>query len=164
VQAWTVEDLAAELTGSRLGSTEIGRKIFQEATCVLCHKIAGAGGAVGPELTDVFKRLKHDRVALLREVLDPSHKIDPKYALYNVVLDDGKILTGIVTDQNAETITVISNPEKPQPQVVARDEIDELAKTPASLMPKGLLDRFTREEILELLAFLEAGGGKAIDD
>lgn len=161
VRAWTVDDLAADLDGSRRGgSPEIGRKIFQEATCVLCHKLAGAGGAVGPELTDVFKRLKEDRVALLREVLDPSHKIEPKYALYNVVLDDGKILTGIVTGQNAETITVISNPEKPQPQVVARDEIDELVKTPASLMPKGLLDRFTREEILELLSLLEAGGAK----
>lgn len=160
VQAWKVDDLAADLGGSFDGrSLEIGRKIFQEATCVLCHKIAGAGGAVGPELTDVFKRLKQDRTALLREMLDPSHKIDPKYALYNVVLDDGKLLTGIVVDQNAETITVISNPEKPQPQVVSRDDIDELVKSSASLMPKGLLDRFTREEILELLAFLEAGGG-----
>jgi putative heme-binding domain-containing protein len=162
VQAWKVDDLTADLSSSFDGrSPEIGRKIFKEATCVLCHKMAGEGGAVGPELTDVFKRLKQDRTALLREVLDPSHKIDPKYALYNVVLDDGKLLTGIVVDQNAETITVISNPEKPQPQVVSRDEIDELVKSSASLMPKGLLDRFTREEILELLAFLEAGGGKA---
>ena len=54
-------------------------------------------------------------------------------------------------DQNAETITVISNPENPKPEVISREDIDEMEKSSTSLMPKGLLDRFTQEEILALL-------------
>lgn len=156
VQSWTADDLQTGLEAALRGRTpDIGKRIFQEATCLLCHKVGAEGGAVGPELKDVFTRLKGDRVALLREVLDPSHKIDPKYALYNVVTTDGRIISGIITDQNAETVTVVSNPEKPQPQTIERDDIDEVAKTSASLMPKGLLDRFSRDEILELLSYLE---------
>jgi putative heme-binding domain-containing protein len=161
VQSWTAGDFA-DLETALVGRTpEIGRKLFEEATCLHCHKMAGTGGAVGPELTDVFKRLKEDNAALLREVIDPSHTIDPKYALYNVLLADGRVVAGIVVEQNAESITVISNPEKPQPQVIARDDIDEMAKSSASLMPKGLLDRFTRDEILELLAYIKSGATAA---
>jgi len=156
VQSWTVDDLQTGLEAALKGRTpDIGKRIFQEATCLLCHKVGSEGGAVGPELTDVFTRLKGDRAALLREVLDPSHTIDPKYALYNVVTTDGRIISGIITDQNAETITVVNNPEKPQPQTIARDDVDEMAKTSASLMPKGLLDRFSRDEIFELMSYLE---------
>jgi putative heme-binding domain-containing protein len=155
VQSWTTSDFTDLDTGLRGRSPEIGRKLFEEATCLSCHKMAGAGGAVGPELTDEFKRLKEDDTALLREVLDPSHTIDAKYALYNVLLADGRVVAGIVVDQNAESITVISNPEKPQPQVIARDDIEEISKSSASLMPKGLLDRFTRDEILELIAYVK---------
>jgi putative heme-binding domain-containing protein len=158
VQSWTMDDFQDDLAAALRGrSPEIGRKIFEEATCLQCHKMAGEGGAVGPELTDVFKRLKEDDAALLREVLDPSHKIDPKYALYNILLADGRVVAGIIAEQGPESITVISNPEKPQPQVISRDDIDELAKSSASLMPKGLLDRFTRDEILELTAYLKSG-------
>jgi putative heme-binding domain-containing protein len=157
VQSWAVDDLQAGLEQGLRGRTaEVGKRILQEATCLLCHKIGAEGGAVGPELTDVFTRLKGDRLALLREVLDPSHKIDPKYALYNIVTTDGRIISGIITDQNAETITVVSNPEKPQPQTVARDDVDQMGKSSASLMPKGLLDRFSRDEIFELLSYLES--------
>jgi putative membrane-bound dehydrogenase-like protein len=162
VQSWTTGDFDNLEIALQGRTPEIGRKIFEEATCLQCHKMAGAGGAVGPELTDVFKRLKEDHGALLREVVDPSHTIDPKYALYNVLLADGRVVAGIVADQNAESITVISNPEKPQPQVIPRDDIDEMAKSSASLMPKGLMDRFTRDEILELLAYLKSGAAAPI--
>jgi putative heme-binding domain-containing protein len=159
VQSWTTDDFQDNLAAALRGrSPEIGRKIFEEATCLQCHKMAGEGGAVGPELTDVFKRLKEDDAALLREVLDPSHTIDPKYTLYNILQADGRVVSGIVVDQGPESITVISNPEKPQPQTISRNDIDELAKSSTSLMPKGLLDRFTRDEILELMAHLKSGG------
>jgi putative heme-binding domain-containing protein len=149
------DDLPSALRGR---SVDIGRRLFTEATCLQCHKMKSEGGAVGPELTDVFQRAKGDRVALLRELLDPSHKIDPKYALFNVQTGDGRVYSGIVTDQNAETITVITNPDNPRPQVIAREEIDEMMKASTSMMPKGLLDRYTKDEIFEVLNFLERGG------
>jgi putative heme-binding domain-containing protein len=157
VKTWTVEDLEAELPAALEGRTaEIGRRLFKEATCLQCHKIAGEGGAVGPDLTESFKRVKGDAVAVLREMLDPSHKIESKYAVYNIVTSDGLVKSGIVTNQDQDSITVVSNPENPQPETIDRDDVEELVKTSASLMPKGLLDRFTKDEIFELVALLKS--------
>jgi putative membrane-bound dehydrogenase-like protein len=158
VRNWTVEELQPQLAASLEGrSTETGRKLFKEATCLQCHKFNGEGGAVGPELTDVFLRWKGDSLAILREMLDPSHKIEPKYALYNVVMSDGRIKSGIIAAQDRDTVTILANPENSKPEQLLRDDIHELVKTSASLMPKGLLDRYTKEEIFELLAYLKTG-------
>ena len=145
------EDLQA---GLRARSPQIGEKIFQAATCAQCHKVRGKGGAVGPELTDVLKRWKGDRYALLREVLDPSHRIDPKYAVQMIATEDGRVFTGIVKAEDKQTISLLVNPESSQPTVIQKAEIDEMLKTSKSMMPKALLDHFTKDEIFELMAFL----------
>lgn len=163
VQSWTYEDLADDVTSSLRGrNPEIGARIFKEATCAQCHKIAGQGGAVGPELTDVFKRWKGDHLGVLREIVDPSHKVDPRFAVQVILTVDGRILSGIVTAEDQDTISVVVNPEAPEPTVLKRDDIDEIEKSSKSLMPKALLDRFTKDEIFELLSYLEFAGGLAV--
>ena len=134
---------------------EIGAKLFKEATCLQCHKIQGQGGAVGPELTDVFKRWKGDRAAVLREILDPSHRIDAKYAVHLIRTEDGETISGIIRSETDEEIEILDNPESKEPRVIAVDEIDRKIKTSTSMMPKALLDRFTKDEIFEILAYLE---------
>ena len=155
VQSWIVDDLIDELaSGLRGRSPEIGKRIFTEATCAQCHKVNGQGGAVGPELNEVLKRWKGDRVAMLREILDPSHRIDPKYAVQLIETVDGRIITGIVKTEDKTSISILDNPEAPKPTVVQRSDIEEMVKTSKSMMPKALLDRFTKDEIFELLAYL----------
>ncbi|HIA20102.1 MAG TPA: c-type cytochrome, partial [Planctomycetaceae bacterium] len=155
VKSWKMEDFKEELAaGLRARSPQIGEKIFKAASCAQCHKVRGQGGAVGPELTDALKRWKGDRLALLREVLDPSHRIDPKYAVQMIVTEDGRVFTGIVKAQDKQTISLLVNPESPKATVIKRTEIDEMVKTSKSMMPKALLDRFTKDEIFELMAFL----------
>jgi len=155
VQSWKVEDFKEDLvSGLRGRSLQIGEKIFKAATCAQCHKVRGVGGSVGPELTDILKRWKGDQYGILREVLDPSHRIDPKYAVQMIATDDGKVFTGIVKAEDKQTISLLVNPESPKPTVIKRSDIDEMFKTSKSMMPKALLDRFTKDEIFELLAFL----------
>ncbi|HSG73105.1 MAG TPA: hypothetical protein VLA12_22010, partial [Planctomycetaceae bacterium] len=89
------------------------------------------------------------------EILDPSHRIDPKYAMQVIVTDQGKVVTGIVQAEDAQTISILDNPEAKEPTVIKRSEIEEIVKTSKSMMPKALLDRFSKDEILEILAFLE---------
>ncbi|MDA1051947.1 MAG: plastocyanin/azurin family copper-binding protein [Planctomycetota bacterium] len=162
VQSWTFEDLAGDVTTNLRGrSPEIGGRIFKEATCAQCHKVAGQGGAVGPELTDVFKRWKGDHLGVLREIVEPSHKVDPKFAVQVILTVDGRILSGIVTSEDKDTISVVVNPEAPEPTVIKRDDIDEIEKSSKSLMPKALLDRFTKDEIFELLSYLEYAAAPA---
>jgi putative heme-binding domain-containing protein len=159
VQSWRPDDLRDELdAGLRSRSPEIGRRLFNEATCVQCHKVQGEGGAVGPELTDVFQRWKGDRFAVLREVLEPSHQIDPKYAVHLIVTKAGNTVSGILQAEDKTTVSLLTDPEAQQPTVIARADIDELVATSTSMMPKALLDRYTKDEIFELLAFLESLG------
>jgi len=156
VQNWTFEDLSGDVAANLRGrSPEIGARIFKEATCAQCHKVAGQGGAVGPDLTEVFKRWKGDALGVLREIVDPSHKINPKFAVQVVITVNGQIVTGIVASEDKDTISMIVNPEAPEPTVIKRDDIDEIEKSSKSLMPKALLDRFTKDEIFELLSYLE---------
>ncbi|MCH8828620.1 MAG: c-type cytochrome, partial [Planctomycetes bacterium] len=161
VQRWTMDDFQGDLSAAlSQRQPKNGMRIFQEATCALCHKLGNQGRPVGPDLSESFKRHKNDDRAVLQSILDPSHKVDPKYALYNVVTVDGKVISGVITRQSRESITIVSNPEHPKPQTIARDDIDEMKKSSVSMMPRGILDRYTREEILDLLAYLKSANAK----
>ena len=157
VQAWTLADFAGTIEdGLRGRLPDIGARIFKEATCASCHKMQGQGGAVGPELTDIMKRWKGDRAGILREILEPSHKIDPKYAVHIIITDEGLSISGIVQAEEKDTISILENPEAKEPRVVERDSIDDMVKSDKSMMPKALLDRFTKDEVFELLAWITA--------
>jgi putative heme-binding domain-containing protein len=157
VKAWTVEDLNAKIEmGLRGRSFEIGKKIFNEATCAQCHQVGEIGKAVGPDLTDLWARWKGDAAGVLREVIEPSHKIDPKYIVRKVITLDGDVISGIVVAEDKETISILPNPESPEPTIIAQDDIDDMIKSSVSIMPKGLMDRFTEDEIFELLSYLRS--------
>jgi putative heme-binding domain-containing protein len=156
VQAWKIEDFEDDLEAALRGRTfEIGERLFAEATCALCHKMNGMGGAVGPELTDALKRWKGDRLGVLREILDPSHKIDPKYSVQVIYTVDGLVVSGIVKAEDKSSISILENLEAKEPMVIDKDDIDEQVRSSKSMMPKALLDRFSRDEILEVLSYIE---------
>ncbi len=156
VQAWTVDDFAQDLdSGLRGRSPEIGERLFVEASCLGCHKMGDDGGEMGPELTDVYERWKGDSEAVLREILDPSHRVDEQYAMQLVLTVDGQSISGIVVEEDQDSVTLLTNPESPEPTVIDQDDIEEMVKSSTSMMPKALLDQYTRDEILELLAYLK---------
>ncbi len=161
VKNWKTEDLGPLLDeGLRGRNPEIGKRLFAEATCGSCHKVQGVGGIIGPELTDVFAKWKGDRAAVLREILEPSHKIDDKYAMHLILTTDSQTLSGIVTAQDKNSVTILANQEAKSPTVIPRDEIEEMTKSANSMMPKALLDQYTQDEIFEILAYLESSQPK----
>ena len=162
VQAWTVDDLKDDLdTGLRGRSPEIGKRIFAEASCAGCHKAQGEGGVIGPDLTDVFTRWKGDRVGVLREILDPSHKVDAKYAMQRVLTVDGHTITGVLIAEDDDNVTLLSNPEAKEPTVISQDDIEAMVPSSVSMMPKALMDQYTKDELFELMAYLESIAPKA---
>ena len=160
VRSWKMTDFSADtLPNSLRGrSPAIGARLFREATCLGCHKMNGEGGTVGPELTDVLKHLNGDHHVILREILEPSYRIDPKYAIKVVIDVDGKTTSGIVTAEDESSISILVNPEVPKPSVIRRDDIDEIISSTNSMMPKALLDRFTYDEIMEILSYITSAG------
>lgn len=141
-------------------SLEVGKKLFTEATCAACHQLGGAGGAVGPALDEVVSRWKGDRAALIREIIEPSHRIDDKYSMHMVLTLDGETISGIIQSDTSDEIEIIDNPESKEPITIAKDDIDEMIKTSKSIMPKSLLDNFSQDEIYELLHYIQASQKK----
>lgn len=157
VQAWTMEDFEGAFANDLKGrSPEIGEKIFNEASCIGCHKVKGVGGMVGPELTDVYTRWKSNHQGILREILDPSHKIDSKYAMQTILTTDGQTMSGIVVDENDETLSLLSTPEAKEPTILLQDDIELIKRSATSMMPKALMDQYTKDEVIELMAYLKA--------
>ncbi len=155
VQSWTVEDLQPDLEMQLRGrSPEIGKRLFAEASCGGCHKMDGEGGVIGPELTDVMQRWKGDKVGILREILEPSHKVDAKYVMQRILTVDGRTVTGVLIEQNDDLIKLLTNPESKEPTVISQDDIEAMVPSSVSMMPKALLDQYTQDEIYELLAYL----------
>jgi putative heme-binding domain-containing protein len=163
VRKWTVDELLPELHHLAHGRMfERGKSLFTAATCVKCHKMAGQGGAVGPDLAEVKQKLtdkKHTPESVLREILEPSKVIDQKFKTYVIETKQGEVLSGIVVAQDDKSLKLQANPETPPRQILLAD-IDEKIESKVSLMPEGLLVTLTSDEILDLLAYILAGGDR----
>jgi putative heme-binding domain-containing protein len=155
---WKYEDLVdavAHLDSGR--SFANARQTFQVASCVACHRLNGAGTEVGPDLAKLDP--KRTPLEVLRDVLEPSFRIEDRYASYVFELESGKKITGMVLEETPEAFKVIENPlAKATPVVIRKSDVADRQKSPTSIMPRGLLDRLTREEVLDLLAYVIARG------
>ena len=155
---WAFSDLASSVEGLSSGrSFANGKQIFEIASCVACHRMNGIGTQVGPDLAQLDAKMT--QVELLRSLLEPSAKIDEKYQTQVFTTKAGNVVTGMVLEETPERIKVIENPlAKIEPVLLDRANIDERSKSPTSIMPKGLLDKLTSEEILDLIAYIAAKG------
>ncbi|HEX5443723.1 MAG TPA: HEAT repeat domain-containing protein, partial [Pirellulales bacterium] len=155
---WKLADLAQpvqELSQGR--SLAAAKQMFQVASCSACHKLGGVGNQIGPDLSKL--EAKYRPLDILKEILDPSAQINEKFQTYTFVTDSGQTITGLILEETADTVKVIENPlAKAEPVVLKKSEIDEREKAKTSIMPKGLLDKLSRDEILDLIAYIAARG------
>ncbi|HSG72526.1 MAG TPA: heme-binding protein [Planctomycetaceae bacterium] len=154
VQRWTMDDLAndlAKITAPRDSSA--GERALAKASCLKCHRIGETGGRVGPDLSQVGARF--DLRAILESVLEPSKVIDEKHRQTSYVLTNGKVITGRPIGVNAKQLVIETDPITEASVTVSRDEIEESVISKVSPMPAGLADVLTRDEILDLIAYLK---------
>jgi len=155
---WKLEDLqplVAELTHGR--SFGAGKQMFEVANCTACHKLNGVGFEFAPDLSKLAPEFK--QLEILKELIDPSARINEKYYNYIFELESGRVVTGLVVEETPDEVKVIENPlAKNEPVTLKKSEIAEHVKSNVSMMPQGLLDKLTREEILDLIAYITARG------
>ena len=159
---WKLDELldsVKPLEGPR--SFEVGHNAFKVSSCVACHKLGGEGQQVGPELTKL-ETDKRNPEHILRSLINPSEKIDEKFQQYQFFLDSGKTITGMIVKETPTEVTVVDNPLaiNRKPIVIRKAKIDERVASKLSIMPTGLLGKLTREEILDLIAYIHTGGDK----
>ena len=157
VKEWTTADLQPLLEqvgkGRNFGR---GRETFVEAQCMACHRYGDQGGAVGPDLTAVATRFK--RQDILESSTEPSKVLSEQYMNTVFETDDGRVVIGRIIEETPDKVVVRPNPLEPATVSIAKAEIVSRGHSKISPMPAGLLNTFTTEEILDLLAYLESLG------
>ena len=157
VKEWAMADLEKDVADLKGRSVMRGMKAFMIARCNQCHAVKGHGATIGPDLTEVAKKYKGTK--LLKQVLDPSSELNEKFQGYQIYKTDGTIVSGTFLKEDEKTIHLIPNLLAPKVvTVVAKNEIEQRMASKVSAMPLGMVNMLTKEEILDLLAFLEAGG------
>ncbi len=155
---WKFEELAKSAEGLSGRSFSNGKQLFTVTSCVSCHKLGGVGTEVGPDLTKLDPK-QQSPVEILHDILEPSFRINEKFQSWSFELKSGKTVTGLIVKETPTEVEVLVNPlAKEAPLVLKVSQIDERKKSPTSIMPKGLLDKLTHEEILDLVAYVYAGG------
>jgi len=156
---WTFDDLATDLPQVMHGrSFEVGKELFKVASCTGCHKLGGEGNVFGPDLATLDDK-KHTLEAILQAIVDPSRDIEEKFQSRILVLDDGRTVTGMVTEETDEQIKLVVNPlAKDEATVIDTAAIEAEKKSEVSLMPNGLLDKLSREEVFDLIGYVYAKG------
>ena len=136
------------------GNATKGAELFAEKRiqCVNCHRVGKTGGQIGPALAAVGKRLKPGEI--LTAMLDPSQKIDPKFAAWTALTIDGMVHSGLLISRTevAVTLRTVRNEDV----VIPKTDLEELIQQTVSLMPGRLLNDLTDEQIADLLAFLSS--------
>ena len=138
---------------SRPGNLEHGRAIFldvEKSLCLKCHRLGDQGERTGPELTGLGSRFS--RIYIAESILQPSRTIAPSFGTVVVVLEDGRVFSGVKVTDSETTLTLVDN--QGQKQLIAKAEIEEQAASPLSTMPEGLEKRITEKEFVDLIAFL----------
>ena len=144
-----IEELNGMLVTDKGAGNPYTGKLLYRQTCGKCHTLFTEGGKIGPNLTG-FKR--DDIRGILMNVINPSAEIRKGFENYTVLTESGRIVTGFIADQDNQVVVVRG--VDGQNVVVPRDDIDEMVANPKSVMPDGLLDKLSDDQIKHLFAFL----------
>ncbi len=130
------------------GNVSSGKKLYQQL-CGSCHRLFGEGGSLGPDLSG-YDRNNINYLAI--NIVDPNIDIREGYVNYKVVKEDGRILTGTISNRSSEMVTLktIGGEEI----VIPTDQIQVMEALPVSLMPERLTDNLTDQQLRDLFSYI----------
>jgi putative heme-binding domain-containing protein len=149
VKEWKLAELEAGL------KTGLVNRDFKKGRA--CHRYAGEGGAMGPDLSAVSGRFSPRD--LLESIIEPSKTISDQYEAVTIVSADGRTVTGRIVNLSGDSLMVMTNMLDPDNMArVDRRQVEETKPSKLSMMPTGLLNTLNDEEIRDLMAYLLSKG------
>jgi putative membrane-bound dehydrogenase-like protein len=145
-------DVIAQRAASTPGDPEKGKVLFKQQSCINCHTFANGQQPKGPHLVDIGKRYK--RAELIESIVQPSKKIAQGFDTWAFAMSDGKIHTGFVVLESAETVTLRDATGISRDLI--QDDIDDRVKQEISMMPNGVVGNLSPEQLADLIAYLES--------
>jgi putative heme-binding domain-containing protein len=157
VREWKLDELVQLVEQNKQPCDfDAGRRMFSAAGCYNCHRVAGEGSMIGPDLTGVGRRFGVRD--LMRAIVDPSQQISDQYQ-QTIYVSGGKSYVGRITNVMGKTVSISTDMLDPKKSVeLDRRDIEEERPSKVSVMPAGLLNTLTNQEVLDLTAFLRSGG------
>jgi putative membrane-bound dehydrogenase-like protein len=134
------------------GEPKRGLQVFTKI-CASCHRLGGIGHAVGPDLAMVRDKPPE---WFLPALFDPNQAVEARYVNYLAVTKSGVTLTGVLSNESGNSITLLA-PEGKE-HVLLRSDLEELVSTGKSLMPDGLEKELKPQDVADLIAHLRTGG------
>ena len=128
-----------------------GRVVWSRL-CASCHRLHGEGGTLGPDLTGAGR---HNLDYLLENVIDPSAVVTADYRMRQVLLADGRTLSGVVAARSADRLTLRTPTETHD---LATSDIEAVVDSGVSIMPSGQLGQLSEQEVRDLIAYLMTPG------
>ena len=132
------------------GAARDGERVYNQL-CARCHKLFGSGGDLGMDLTNSNRS---DRNYLLTHIVDPSVYIRKEYMSYEIRAQSGRVLSGLMSEQDASSVTLIDGDYRKTR--ILRTDVSKVTESGISVMPEGLLDKLTPQQVRDLFAFLQS--------
>ena len=153
--AYTHQQLMSEVLQSgrlKRASADRGKVTIVKAKCLDCHKLGDQGAGLGPDLTTVWSRFRPGEI--VEAIVDPSKVISDQYKAVTIATTDGKVYNGMPTGSDPQKLVLLlSDGTK---VTIPKAEIEATKESKVSVMPEGLLNALTLDEIADLLALFEA--------
>jgi len=138
-------EMSAEVLAA--ADLEAGQKLFTK-NCATCHRLYGSGGVIGPDITGANRgNLDY----LLTNIVDPSAEVPAQFTVSILELNSGQVVNGVIVAETDQTISLQT--DKAQRTIAVSDVVNRV-RTSRSLMPDGLLDSLSDNEIRDLLAYM----------
>jgi putative heme-binding domain-containing protein len=142
------------LTALKPGDIRKGQLVFnsQKTQCIACHKVGYVGGLIGPDLTRIGTiRTERD---LLEAIVFPSASFVRSYEPMRVITTDDRTFNGIIKKDAPDEIVIVVAADKEER--IARADIASISPSTVSLMPSGLDQQLSQQDLADLIAFLKA--------
>lgn len=155
---WTASEALSEI-GDRLKKRNFdrGRNLFHATNCAKCHRFAGEGGAIGPDLSTAGK--KFSLADLIDAIVDPSRIISDQFGSHQVVTSAGDVILGraiLLGDQ----LHIYKPDPNEKPVILSQSDVESMEPSKVSQMPDGLIDSLNAEELKDLIAYILSAGDR----
>jgi putative heme-binding domain-containing protein len=159
-QNWTVATVKEAYSKNRQHANfENGRDYYKASLCANCHSMNGVGRNIGPDLSKVGTRFSIEDLA--EAVVDPSSTISDRYRYDTYYMEDGRVVTGKVIEEEKSFLQISTNAFAPDLKTrIHKGRIESKEISDISPMPPGLFNRLNEQELTDLLTFLVSGGDK----
>ncbi len=140
----------AQLVRKR-GDRKQGQIVYAKAgTCATCHVVNGVGKTVGPDLSEIGKKLS--KTAMYESILFPSASISHNYEMWRVTTTDGELIDGVLVSETDKEIVLVD--AKANRLTIKTENVDEKVRQKISIMPDNLREAMTDQQLVDLVEYL----------